>query len=76
MPAAAVNFLNGSDGSSLFNFEDSRGGNPNLNDYSSYGNGGNDGDYENVFVELGCKVYEVNKVSYKGLSGKDLEAAL
>ena len=76
VPAAAVNFLNGSDGSSLFDFGDSRGGNPNLNDYS-YVNGGNDdGDYENVFVELGCKVYEVNKVSYKGLSGKDLQAPL
>ena len=38
VPAAAVNFLNGSDGSSLFNFED--GGNQNLGDYS-YVNGGN-----------------------------------
>jgi len=51
MPATGLNFLNGSDGSRLFDFPDS------TNMYA--------GDYNNVFVEVGCKVYEVNKVFYK-----------
>ena len=51
MPATGLNFLNGSDGSRLFDFPD------NTNMYA--------GDYNNVFVEVGCKVFEVNKVFYK-----------
>jgi hypothetical protein len=50
MPATAVNFLNGSDGSSMFDF---------ANDAHMYEN------YNELFVELGCKVYEVNKVFYR-----------
>ena len=52
MPAEAVNFLNGSDGSSLFN---------DVHEDSQYQT-----DVADVFVELGCKVYEVNKVRYQG----------
>ena len=52
MPAEAVNFLNGSDGSSLFDSQ---------NDETNYQT-----DVGDVFVELGCKVYEVNKVRYRG----------
>lgn len=67
MPAAAVNFLNGSDGSNLFDFA-GRGTGP----YS----GGTESDYDNVFVELGCKVYEVNKVYYRGSEGSNLSTEL
>lgn len=60
MPATAVNFLNGSDGSSLFDFGEKNAFEEQVDD---------------VFVELGCKVYEVNKVSYRGgelsRTGKD-----
>ena len=62
MPAAAVNFLNGSDGSSLFDFASNPG-----NYAGSYEN---ENDFDNVFVELGCKVYEVNKVYYRGGSDR------
>ena len=62
VPAAAVNFLNGSDGSSLFNFV----GNKTSNTLGDFSNTEDDTDYDNVFVELGCKVYEINKVSYRG----------
>ena len=61
MPAAAVNFLNGSDGSNLFDFA---------------GTGSAENDYDNVFVELGCKVYEVNKVYYRGSEGSNLSTDL
>jgi len=62
MPATAVNFLNGSDGSNLFDF---------ANDETENGRyGGKSGAYQtdvdDVFVELGCKVYEVNRVLYRG----------
>mmetsp|Transcript_42293 Transcript_42293/g.55718 ORF Transcript_42293/g.55718 Transcript_42293/m.55718 type:complete len:106 (-) Transcript_42293:316-633(-) len=50
MPATAVNFLNGSDGSNLFNFAAGEGA-------SAY-----EEPVDDVFVELGCKVYEVNRV--------------
>ena len=71
MPATAVNFLNGSDGSSLFDFAANRGssGGP-LNATSS-----DPEDYDNVFVELGCKVYEVNKVFYRGNERRAVEDA-
>jgi len=55
MPASAVNFLNGSDGSSLFNFSGSR------NEQAQPDTTGDE-----VFIEVGCKVYEVNKVNYRG----------
>ena len=67
MPATAVNFLNGSDGSNLFDFA-GRGTGP----YS----GGTESDYDDVFVELGCKVYEVNKVYYRGSDGSNLSTDL
>ncbi len=59
MPATAINFLNGSDGSNLFDFAN----NPSnlTNDEASY-----QSNFDDVYVELGCKVYEVNKVLYKG----------
>lgn len=63
MPASAVNFLNGSDASSMFDF----GQDPNgLGGASASGSYTNEDDFDNVFVELGCKVYEVNKVYYRG----------
>ena len=66
MPASAVNFLNGSDGSSLFNFAEGQQDQGNYSGYQT--NGGQDGDdFGEVFVELGCKVYEVNKVNYRGI---------
>ena len=55
MPATAVNFLNGSDGSSMFDFANDTVNRTMHDDYS-----------EDLFVELGCKVYEVNKVQYRG----------
>ena len=67
MPATAVNFLNGADGSNLFDFA-GRGAGP----YS----GGAESDYDDVFVELGCKVYEVNKVYYRGSDGSNLSTDL
>ena len=57
MPATAVNFLNGSNGSSLFDFNS--GNVMEDEDNASY-------HPEDIFVELGCKVYEVNKVQYRG----------
>jgi len=57
MPASAVNFLNGHDGDSLFDFKADDG-------QQRYANGTQSA--EDVFVELGCKVYEVNKVYYRG----------
>lgn len=59
MPATAVNFLNGSDGSSLFDFASQ------TQNYTGE-NGSYNGDLDDVYVELGCKVYEVNKVNYRG----------
>jgi len=59
MPATAVNFLNGSDGSNLFDFANHPTNFTNEN--GSYNN-----DFDDVYVELGCKVYEVNKVYYRG----------
>lgn len=60
MPASAVNFLNGHDGNSLFDFQsDER-----AQQHQSYAGGAQAA--EDVFVELGCKVYEVNKVYYRG----------
>lgn len=59
MPATAVNFLNGSDGSNLFDFANNPANFTNEN--GSYNN-----DFDDVYVELGCKVYEVNKVYYRG----------
>ena len=63
MPATAVNFLNGADGSSLFDFAQ-EGGNAGNGTYGE--NGAFEEKVDDVFVELGCKVYEVNRVSYKG----------
>ena len=60
MPASAVNFLNGSDGSNLFDFS---GGDAGQRDGSE---AAADRDPGEVFVELGCKIYEVNKVNYRG----------
>ena len=57
MPASAVNFLNGSDGSNLFDFSDSQRDNQAE---------AADKEPGEVFVELGCKIYEVNKVNYRG----------
>lgn len=66
MPASAVNFLNGSDGSSLFDFEarTKKMGSNFETDES---------EFDDVFVELGCKVYEVNKVYYRGDSHRPTE---
>jgi len=64
MPATAVNFLNGSDGSSLFDFandEAEKQGGRFAGENGSYRT-----DVDDVFVELGCKVYEVNRVLYRG----------
>ena len=55
MPATAVNFLNGSDKSSIFDFKED----PN-------GSGSYEEPVDDVFIELGCKLYEVNKVLYRG----------
>ena len=65
MPASAVNFLNGSDGSSLFNFTDNGSHNQHRDPSSTYQDLPEE-DFDNVYVELGCKVYEVNKVYYRG----------
>ena len=65
MPATAVNFLNGSDGSSIFDFaheESLKGGDR----YAGGDSGAFQTDVDDVFVELGCKVYEVNRVQYRG----------
>ena len=48
MPASAVNFLNGQDGSSLFDFANGAGAGQSFQD--------NEGQFDDVFVELGCKV--------------------
>lgn len=60
MPATAVNFLNGTDGSNMFDFAN-RSMMDEEDESSSF--------QEDVFVELGCKVYEVNKVLYRGNKG-------
>lgn len=65
MPASAVNFLNGSDGSSLFNFS-SGGSNGQAQQQQQDTNG------DEVFIEVGCKVYEVNKVNYRGRNERQL----
>ena len=64
MPATAVNFLNGSDGSSLFDFahNEAREGEGRYAEESEAYRA----DVDDVFVELGCKVYEVNRVLYRG----------
>lgn len=78
MPAAALNFLNGVDGSSIFDFvKSSHSGQHQQSSHSNSGYGSEEfmteadsetlhgGEtYDNIFVELGCKVYEINKVYY------------
>ena len=59
MPATAVNFLNGQDGNSLFEFATEEGA-------QTYPRANGTTGVEDVYVELGCKVYEVNKVYYRG----------
>lgn len=61
MPASAVNFLNGHDSNSLFEFaaDERQEQYPKSSQNTA-------GGVDDVFVELGCKVYEVNKVYYRG----------
>lgn len=59
MPASSVNFLNGYDGDSLFNLEEDPMHGQEARNRTS------DKDYDQMLVEVGCKVYEVNKVLYK-----------
>lgn len=56
LPADRINFLNGSDSSSFFD--------PSFNQT----NFGND-DYDAMLIEVGCKVYEVNKIMYRSQPG-------
>jgi hypothetical protein len=51
LPADKINFLNGGD--SILNATSFRG-----EDTESF-------DYEQLMVEVGCKVFEVNRVAYK-----------
>ena len=93
MPATALNFLNGVDGSSIFDFvkqqqqqnqqnhpqfTTSTGANAGQDDLQAGfaddlegedpeedgATAGGTSSYDNVYVELGCKVYEINKVYY------------
>lgn len=51
LPADKINFLNG---------------NSNFTFYNSTGNdSGDDEDYDQMLIEVGCKVYEVNRILYK-----------
>lgn len=57
MPANSVNFLNGYDQDSIFNQAEGK---------APLGSDGRlDTDYDQMLIEVGCKVYEVNKVLYK-----------
>ena len=62
LPAASVNFLNGHDPNSLFDVEPGRGGYNSTVDATP---GGIDEDYDEMLIEVGCKVYEINKVLYR-----------
>ena len=93
MPATALNFLNGVDGSSIFDFvkqqQQNQQHHPQFTTSTGANAGGQDdleagfaddfegedpeedgataggtSSYDNVYVELGCKVYEINKVYY------------
>jgi len=59
MPATSVNFLNDQDSSSIFDFAGE------ANDSNFNGHAFKNQTEEDVYVELGCKVFEVNKVLYK-----------
>ena len=62
LPAASVNFLNGHDPNSLFDVGQGRGG---YNSTVDAAPGGIDEDYDEMLIEVGCKVYEINKVLYR-----------
>ena len=55
LPADRINFLNGSDSTSWFD--------PRFNSTSSFNDYGED--YDAMLIEVGCKVYEVNKILYR-----------
>ena len=76
MPATAVNFLNGTDGSNLFDFAGNDRATGSYPGSAGYQSGTDEGDFDNVFVELGCKVYEVNKVYYRGSDGSNRSTEL
>lgn len=57
LPATSVNFLNGQDANSMFDV-----GN---HDRAQALQGGIEDDYDEMLIEVGCKVYEVNRVLYK-----------
>ena len=63
LPAASVNFLNGHDPNSLFDVDSQERGGYN----STVGEtpGGIDEDFDEMLIEVGCKVYEINRVLYK-----------
>lgn len=61
LPATAVNFLNGHDPNSLFDVS-RLGGGYNATESIS---GGIEDDYDEMLIEVGCKVYEINRVLYK-----------
>ena len=72
LPATAVNFLNGHDPNSLFDVG-SLGGDYNSTDSIS---GGIEDDYDEMLIEVGCKVYEINRVLYKSTPGLQQDLSL
>lgn len=67
LPATAVNFLNGHDPNSLFDV----GNQGQASGYNSTEGkeGCIDEDYDEMLIEVGCKVYEINRVKYKSMPG-------
>ena len=63
MPATAVHFLNESETNSFFDFANTK---QQRNTFQGNHSNVNESEFDDVFVELGCKVYEVNKVYYRG----------
>jgi len=54
LPADKINFLNGNSNYTFYNSTE--------NDSGAFGNGE---DYDQMLIEVGCKVYEVNRILYK-----------
>ena len=75
LPATAVNFLNGHDPNSLFDVT-TNPGNGGYNSTAGAISGSIDSDYDEMLIEVGCKVYEINRVLYRSTSGDSHDLSL
>ena len=65
MPANSINFLNGMDSSSPFSSAE------NMNNCQGQSGQGIQADFDNLMLEVSCKITEINKVYYKTIDDND-----